>query len=96
MLRPFADTIPAVTVVRRGARDGRNPGLPIASTHSPTAVASLEPIGNTVRSSASSRSRATSVWGSRPTSLTSLNRRPSWSSTSIWSASATTWLFVTT
>ena len=70
MLRPFADTIPAVTVVSRGLRERRNPGLPIASTHSPTAVASLEPIGSTVRSSARSLRSATSVCGSRPTTST--------------------------
>ncbi len=87
MLRPFALTIPAVTV------DVRLNGLPTASTHSPTFSFSESPNGIVGRSLASTLISAMSVDGSVPISLAG-NLRLSLSVTSSSSAPSITWLFV--
>ena len=97
MLRPLALTIPAVMVEGRTVLPPglSKPGLPMARTHSPTLRSPLFPSGTDPSSSASTLRRATSVWGSRPTSSTSSNCRRSASWTVTFSAPCTTWLFVT-
>ena len=93
MVRPRAEMMPAVTVCERPS------GLPIATTQSPTATASLSPRGTGVMSSGGSIfTTPTSVIGSVPRTLPS-TILPFHSSTSIASFSlglvpATTWLFV--
>ncbi len=93
MLRPFALTIPAVTVKLR-VRPSPNPGFPTARTHCPISTSSLSPSGSVGSFCfASILITATSVVGSRPTSVAG-NCRPSESSTRSFSARSTTWLFV--
>ena len=70
-------------------------GLPIATTQSPTLIASESPSGSARRSFASMRTTAMSVCGSVPTTLPG-NSRSSDSLTWISSAPSTTWLFVRT
>src|SRR3546814_20320331 len=84
--------MPAVTVPPRPN------GLPIATTQSPTRRASESPNftnGNSLPSFGSIFSTATSVLGSVPSSLAG-NSLSSYRRTVISSASAITWLFVTT
>jgi len=76
LLRPTALTMPAVTV-----EESWN-GLPMASTHSPTSNSSELPRRAAVRSSASIRMTATSLFGSVPT-ISAWNCRPSSSVTRI-------------
>ena len=84
--------LPAVTVP---AFKGPN-GLPIAITHSPTRTRSLSPKASVGSAPpASTLISAMSVGRSRPTTLPS-RVRPSASTTSTFSAEATTWAFVTT
>mmetsp|Transcript_46487 Transcript_46487/g.64595 ORF Transcript_46487/g.64595 Transcript_46487/m.64595 type:complete len:228 (-) Transcript_46487:96-779(-) len=91
MSRPRAETIPAVTVPPRPN------GLPIATTQSPTRSRSLSP--NSTEGSClpagSILRTATSVFSSVPSS-SALNSVSSCSRTVISSASAITWLLVTT
>ena len=68
-------------------------GLPIASTTSPTSTLSLSAIGTAGRSLASILITATSLFGSRPTTL-AVNSRPSCRATFTSSAPSTTWLLV--
>jgi hypothetical protein len=90
MLRPFALTIPAVTVLSSPN------GFPIASTQSPTSSWSELPSSTTARSFFDSmRSTARSVFGSRPTTVAG-SSRPSLSATVISFAFSTTWLLVST
>jgi hypothetical protein len=89
--RPLALMIPCVTVNVRFSPSG----LPTASTHSPTRAASLSPNGAGVRPVASTRSTATSVVGSVPTTLATNSRRSS-SRTFTSLALSTTCAFVST
>ncbi len=88
MFLALAETIPAVTV------DVKLKGLPTASTHSPTRMLSLFPIGIAVNPFASIFSTATSVEGSVPT-IFAVYFELSFMITSISLASCITWLFVT-
>ena len=90
MSRSRAEMMPADT-------DPPRPnGLPIASTQSPTRIASLSPNGTNGSGEAGSTfSTAMSVLGSRPTSSASSDE-PSVKLTMISSASSMTWLLVTT
>src|SRR5216683_2266207 len=90
MSRARAETMPAVTVPPRPK------GLPIASTQSPTFMTSLSPNGTAVSGlSVLTRRRARSVLVSLPTS-SALRLVSSCRMTVISSASAMTWLLVTT
>ena len=90
MSRLRAETMPAVTV------PPRLNGLPIAITHSPSRSLSLSPNFTALSGlSGLTRSSARSVLVSRPT-ISAFNVLPSLRMTLISSASAMTWLLVTT
>ena len=90
MSRLRADTMPAVTV------PPRLNGLPIAITHSPSRSLSESPNFTALSGlSGFTRSSARSVLVSRPT-ISALSFVPSLRMTVISSASAMTWLLVTT
>ena len=88
MLRPFALTIPAVTV------EFKLNGLPTAKHHSPTFTSSLLAKLIGVKSSASILISAKSVFGSVPMTV-AVYSRLSCKVTVISSAPFTTWLLVT-
>src|SRR4051812_41330454 len=85
--RPTALMMPIVTVCPRPN------GLPIASTRSPTRIFEESAIAIAGNAFASTRSTATSLWGSAPTTL-AVSSRPSCSATRTLSACSTTWLLV--
>ena len=88
MLRPFALTMPAVTVL------SRLNGLPTASTHSPTRMESLLPNTTKGRRVSSILSSAMSVLGSEPTNF-ALYSRLSAIVTLMSVLRSTTWWLVT-
>ena len=80
MLRPLAETIPAVTVLFKLN------GLPTANTHSPTFTLSELPKTMAGNSDLSILIKAKSVLGSAPTTVASNSRFPLFSTTVIFSA----------